>query len=266
MNAFPTKKRDSRRRTSMRRGRYLGVSGVAGIAFVVAILLLGPSASATPLGVSLKKPFSGTAATSETNTTATACNGAGTGALPYPYFSPSRGRGGVGQDTASTGCAAWAYEYFETQSAFGFDSSAFTPASSVNHDHIKFRWSLDYYLYVQTAFAGGNNTAYAWASVLVGAWLLDVTTNTLTGAGNSYYNYTYLYDQTGSIGVTIYPVSTVITVISNLTSADSYVLETSVMCDTIAWTIGPAGSSNTAYAQLDFPGHPAGGVLTSISY
>jgi hypothetical protein len=256
------------RRGSLKwRGRAAVAGGMVGL--VSCLLLVAPLAGATTLGVTLKKPYSGTAALSGySGNSGIGCPGTGNDVFTPPYFSVSHGRGGLGQFSDSQPCSAWVLELHDQTSNFGFNSSAITPSASVKHDVVRFHWTFTFSVYLQTVWGGGSQVTYASAEILVGAWVVDLTAGGGVGAKNSYYNFSDLYDQSSTMSFSTYQVHSTIEVDVALNATHTYSLETSVEVETTAETEGPVTStaSDTAYAQVTFPGSGPSAILNSITY
>jgi hypothetical protein len=254
----------------------VGISAGTGILLAVSLLALAPFAAGSGLGVVLKHPYVGAANAGTNPTTGPgSCIGSYNFVLTPGYFDLKSGRGGAGFFSATIPCTSWISQIAAITSYFGMNTSAFTPAAGAAHDHIKVRWSLDYSIDLNTTFGGPGNTSYAYADVQVDAVLVDVTTSTATNAGNIFYNSSYLFDRNGTIFFTVYPTTVTELIVASLIAGDSYVIETLVTCQTGALVYGPVGPSasgiggsspDSAYAQLTFPGNPAGAILSSISY
>jgi hypothetical protein len=241
----------------------------AATAFVGCLLLIAPLAGATTIGVALKKPFSGTPSSSGySGNTGVGCPGTGNDVFTPPYFSVLHGRGGLGQFSDSQPCSAWVLELHEQTSDFGFNSSAITPPRNVPSDDVRFHWTFTFNVYLQTVWGGGQQVTYASAEVLVGAWVVDLTKGGGTGAMNSYYNFSDIYNQGSTISYSPYEVHSTILVVAKLNPKDQYMLQTSVEVQTTAETEGPVTPtpSDTAYAQVTFPGSGPSAILNSINY
>jgi hypothetical protein len=255
------------------RPKAIGVSATAVALLAVFLVALAPFALGSGLGIVLTHPYSG-AVISGTNPTVGpgSCLSSGNFIVTPGYFALKSGRGGAGFESFSVPCTSWVSQIAAVTSYFGMNTSAFTPAASASHDHIKVSWSLDYSVYLNTTYGGPNNTAYAYADVQLDAWLVDVTTSTSTGAGNIFYNSSYLFDQNGSIFFTVYPKTVTLLIVSDLTAGNTYEIETILTCQTGALVNGPVGSASTgvvtdsAHSQFTIPGNPAGAILKSIGY
>jgi hypothetical protein len=253
-----------------------GISAGTGVLLALSLLALAPLALGSGLGVLLTHTYTGTVNAGTNPTTGPgACIGSSNFVLTPGYFDLKTGRGGAGFFSSTIPCTSWVSQIAAITSYFGMNTSAFSPAVGAAHDHIKVRWSLDYSVDLNTTFGGGNNTAYAYADVQVDTVLVDVTTDTATNAGNIYHNSSFLFDRNGSVFFTVYPLPVVELIVASLIAGDSYVIETTVTCQTGALVDGPVGpassgiggsSPDSARAQLTFPGNPAGAILSSISY
>jgi hypothetical protein len=256
------------RRRGLRRGRSMEtILAATGVLFVGALLMISPFALGASAGVTLKKPFAGTVATSQQGSfSGVGCGGTGNLSITPPYFSLKSGRGGLGQASDSQPCKSWVDEYHQFDADFGLNGAAFQPAKKVVDDQVKFHWTLTYWLLVNTTWGGGNETTYAYASVALGAWVVDLTTGMGTGSQTAFDNYTYLIDRGGQIYITPYKVQVTMVVTITLHHSDRYELESYVETETRAETDGPLGSPNTAYAQVGFYGTGPAALLTSITY
>jgi len=251
------------------RGVLAGLGTGAAFALVCSILFLAPVASASSIGVVVKRPYSGVAYTaSQTAFNGVGCPGTGNLTQTYPYFSLKYGRGGGGILADSNPCSTGVDEYHQVDMWFGLNLTPFTPSTTAMKDHVKFHWVLTYNLLVNTTWLGGGDVAYAYAQVSLGAWVYDVTTGINTGSGTAYDNYTYLDDAKGTqqIDVAPYKVSVDMEVTVTLVAGDTYKLYSYVQSECRAETDGPAGSGNEALAQVSWDGTGPAGNLVSISY
>jgi hypothetical protein len=249
------------------RGPRAAILASAAVMFVASLVVISPFSLGASSGAIEKKPFAGTAVTSQQGSySGVGCPGTGNLSFTPPYFVLHSGRGGVGQASNSQSCQSWVDEYHQFDANFGLKGAPFQPGKKVVNDQVKFHWTLTYWLLVNTTWAGGNQTTYAFASVALGAWVIDVTTGTATGSSTAFYNYTYLLDRGGQIYLTPYKVHVTMLVTLTLHHSDRYELESYVETETRAETDGPVGSGNTAYAQVGFPGTGAAALLTSITY
>lgn len=258
------------KRTEKRRRGVLAVlGGGAAFAFVCSILFVAPLASASSIGVVVKRPYSGVAYTDTTSSfSGVGCPGTGNASQIPPYFSLKYGRGGGGLLADSNPCSSWVDEYHQVDMWFGLNLSTFTPSTTATNDHVKFHWVLTYGLLVNTTWAGGSDVAYAYAQVSIGAWVYDVTTGINTGSITVYDNYTYLDDAKGNqqIYVAPYKISVDMVVKVSLVAGDTYKLYSWVQSEARAETDGPLGSNNEALAQVAWDGTGPAGNLISISY
>jgi hypothetical protein len=261
----------------MDRGRRGGRRGRAGhlraiafgvpLLFVVLLLLVSPYSVAATSGVKEKNPYSGVVFTDGYGSfSGIGCGGTGNYSYIPPYFSLHTGRGGVGQLANSNPCVAGVDEYHQYDTDFGLNSSPFHPSKKVVNDKVEFHWTLTYILLVNTTWGGGNQVAYAYASIAVGAWVDDLTTGVGTGSQTAFDNFTYLYDQTGQIYLTPTNVHVTMVVTLTLHPSDAYVFKTYVETETRAETDGPLGA-DTALGQAGFyGGPPPSAKLESITY
>lgn len=241
----------------------------ASLTFVVALLVVSPLASAGKVGVLIKRPYSGVAYTaSQGSYSGIGCPGTGNYTFGLPFFSLTKGRGGGLIESDSNPCASWVDEYHQIDMWFGLNLSSFTASSTVKNDHVRFHWSLSYGLLVNTTWAGRNETSYAFAEVLIGAWVYDVTTGINTGSGSVYDDFTYLDNAHGTQQnyVSRTSVSATMEVTVSLVAGDVYELRSWVQSETRAETDGPLGSSNEALAQVAWPGTGPAGNLVGITY
>jgi hypothetical protein len=250
-------------------GNLVGVIlGAAAVVFVGSLLLISSyTLAANTSGVTLTKPYAGTAYTGQSASfSGVGCPGTGNLSFTPPYFSVTNGKGGVGQASDSQPCKSWVTEYHQFDADFGLNGAAFNPSKLVTKDFVKFHWTMTYWLLVNTTWAGGNDTTYAYASVALGAWVYDVTTGNNVGSQSVFFNFTYLLDSAGQIYIVPYHVHVVMVVKVTLKPSNRYEFESYVETETRAETIGPLGSANTAYAQVGFYGTGPKAMLTSITY
>jgi len=235
---------------------------------VLATLLVLPSVSATTqIGVTLKKPYTGVVLTSSSSRGTANCSGTGSNFSTAPFFSLTRGRGGVTQDSTSKPCRTSSPNYQEAVSSFEFTTSQFTPNATVGSDHIKVRWTLNYDVVLSTTFVGGNrNLSGAVATVTVGAEVRDVNTGRNVDAGNPYSNVSSINAKNGTISFAVTSAMFTLLVVRNLEAGHSYEVSTWVTCTTQVETIAPRGSGDAAYAQITFQSNLAGGVVDMVSY
>jgi len=260
---------DGRRSGRARRGVYRSLGMGGAMAFVLALLLCAPQASAGKAGVTLTAPYSGVAYTAtQTTFSGIGCPGTGNSSLIGPYFSLKAGRGGGGPEAVSQPCASWVDEYHQVDIWFGLNLTTFTASTTITNDHVRFHWVLTYYLLVNTTWGGGSDVSYAYAGVSVGAWVYDVTTGINTGSSTAYDNFTYLDDAKGTqqISITPYEVRLAMEVTVTLVAGDTYELYSYVQSECRAETDGPLGSNNNALAQVSWPGTGPSGKLKSVTY
>jgi len=242
------------------------VAGMASIGLVTVLLVATPLASGAVLGVTITKPYTGNqVAFSSKDDTGLTCPGTGSYYYTAPWFTPAKGRGSTGGQSTSQICGSWVDEYHQLDSSFGY-SQNITASSNLNHDVARFHWTLTYSVYLNTTWGGGNNTAYAAGLVDITAFVWDKTAGGSVGSSSSYYNFSYVLDRTGLIFFTVYQAHPVMLVHFDLISGHVYQFETYVTAETRAEARGPTSSTDTAYAQVVFPGRPAGGLLASITY
>lgn len=257
-------------RWGKRRRRILSGAGIgASLIFVVALLVLSPLASAAQVGVVDKKPYSGVAYTAtQTSFNGIGCPGTGNYTFAPPFFSLTKGRGGGDDESTSIPCSSGVDEYHEVDMWFGINLSSFRVSTTVKHDHVRFHWSLSYDLLVNTTWAGGSDTSYAFAEVIIGAWVYDISTGVNTGSGSVYDDYTYLDDAQGTQQnyVTRTAVLATMEVTVNLVAGDVYELRSWIESTARAETDGPLGSANNALAQVTWPAGGPEGKLVSITF
>ncbi|MCI4368229.1 MAG: hypothetical protein L3K09_01515 [Thermoplasmata archaeon] len=253
-----------------RRGRAVLAVGTTTFALASVLLMVAPiTAAASPSYLVILKPaFSGTGFGHvwAYNSTGGGCNGAGSYSVYPPFFSARHGRGYADPFVSSVPCSSWSTQYEELYSEFGLNSTAFSPPFNVAHAGFRFHWTLNYYLYANTTYGGGNETSYAVAEVGLEGWVADLTTGKNHYSSNSFYNETSRYDTTGSGWVTPSGVKATIFLNMSLLSTHSYVFHTYVYVLAYAETYGSTSSVDHAYAQVDWPGIGPAGNLNSVYY
>jgi len=247
--------------------RWAGLSSLIGVSITVAILL-NPPVSAAPqqLGVVLKKPFSGTVYTNTSTTTYTGGAGAGSTFIPPPYFSLSRGHGGLIQESHSHTCKSNVINDQTAYSEFSSNSSQFTPSSVANGDHFRFRWTLTYSVYLSVHVANSSQSAEAYATVTAGASVVDTTVHRGSGSSTSYYNTTSLYNRNATVWSNVTSLTFTLLLVRSLKPTHSYELSAWVTVTTVVDAYGPRGSGDSAVAEVTFPNQPAGAVLDLVAY
>ena len=236
----------------------------AAFASVVAILVVAaPFSSASPI-VKLVAPFSGTPFA----TISLYHQGCGGNKLTHgPYFSTSNGQAHVNQESYASKCTGSSpvLSIFQAITNSGINSTPFSPSSSIASAHVKVHWMLTYTFFISATLGNSSQTTYTFFSVGVLATIYDKTTGTTYHPTNMYYNNGTVSNVNGSSLMNVHKLPVELFFNLSLSSAHSYVYNTSVRLITTVDTIGPGSS---AFAVLYFynPPYLERATLNWVSY